>query len=128
MYVKLERLQFICKPIASFPGLPELVFFFVFSPLVLCIVQARPATVSDCFVENISYALDLVQIPASEKNISKFFAGVPPLPQREEEEEREERGEEGEEGEGGRLHPPKAKRSKSEGKALDVSSLRVSAL
>ena len=90
-----------------------------------CIVQARPATVSDCFVENTSYALELVQMPASEENVSKFFAGVPPLLQREEEEEEE--GEEGgEEGEGGRLHPPKAKRSKSEEKALNVSSLRVS--
>ena len=68
-------------------------------------------------------------MPASEENLSKFFAGVPSLPQREEEEEREEGEEEGgEEGEEGRLHPPKAKRSKSKGKALDVSSLRVSAL
>ena len=88
-------------------------------------MQARPATVSDCFVENISYALELVQMSTSEENLSKFFAGVPPSPQREEEEEGEEGGEEGEEG---RLHPPKAKRSKSEGKALDVSSLRVSAV
>ena len=86
-------------------------------------MQARPATVSDCFVENISCALELVQIPASEEDVSKFFAGVPPLPQQEEE------GEEGEEEEeGGRLHPPKAKRSKSEEKALNVSSLHVSGL
>ena len=98
----------------------QLVFF---SPLVLCIVQAKPATVSDCFVENISCALELVQMPASEEDVSKFFAGVPPLPQQEEE------GEEGEEEEeGGRLHPPKAKRSKSEEKALNVSSLHVSGL
>ena len=91
-------------------------------------MQARPATVSNCFVENISYALELVQMPTSEENLSKFFAGIPPLPQREEVEEREEGEERGEEGEEGRLHPPKAKRSKSEGKALDVSSLRVSAV
>ena len=64
-------------------------------------------------------------MPASEEDVSKFFAGVPPLPQQEEEEE----GEEGEMGEeGGRLHPPKAKRSKSEEKALNVSSLHVSGL
>ena len=64
-------------------------------------------------------------MPASEEDVSKFFAGVPPLPQQEEEEE----GEEGEMGEeGGRLHPPKAKRSKSEEKALNVSSLHVSRL
>ena len=82
-------------------------------------------TVSDCFVENISCALELVQMPASEENVSKFFAGVPPLPQREEEEEGEEGEEEKEER---RLHPPKAKRSKSEEKALNVSSLHVSTL
>ena len=64
-------------------------------------------------------------MPASEEDVSKFFAGVPPLPQQEEEEE----GEGGEMGEeGGRLHPPKAKRSKSEEKALNVSSLDVSGL
>lgn len=123
MHVELERLQFICKPIASFLFL--FVCLFVFLLLYHVIVQARPATVSNCFVENISYALELVQMPTSEENLSKFFAGVPPLPQRE---EVEEGGKEGEEGEGGRLHPPKAKRSKSEGKALDVSSLRVSAV
>ena len=124
MYVKLERLQYTCEVIPSFSGLSKLVVFF--PPLMSCIVQARPATVSDCFVENTSYALELVQMPASEENVSKFFAGVPPLPQREEEGEEGEEG--GEEGEEGRLHPPKAKRSKSEEKALNVSSLRVSAL
>ena len=67
-------------------------------------------------------------MPASEEDVSKFFAGVPPLPQQEEEKEGEE-GEKGEEEEeGGRLHPPKAKRSKSEEKALNVSSLCVSGL
>ena len=60
-----------------------------------------------------------------EEDVSKFFAGVPPLPQQEEEGEGEggEKGEEREKGEeGGRLHPPKAKRSKSEEKALNVAS------
>ena len=113
---------------------PVVIFFSNSFPLTY--PQGRLVTVSECFLENISYALELVRMPLSEKDVSKFFAGVPPSPEQQggegEEGEQGEEGEKGEEGrgegEGGRLHPPKAKRSKSEGKALNVLSLHVSGL
>jgi len=105
-------------------------FNFSFSSLLH--VQGRAPKISGCFIENIYCALDQVRMPSSKEDIANFFSGVPPMPQqlgeRDEEEEEEEIRQEGDE-EGGRrrgLSPPKAKRSKSEVKALTVTNLHVS--
>lgn len=104
-------------------------FNFSFSSLLH--VQGRAPKISGCFIENIYCALDQVRMPSSKEDIANFFSGVPPMPQQpgeREEEEEEEIRQEGDE-EGGRrrgLSPPKAKRSKSEVKALTVTNLHVS--
>ena len=99
-------------------------------------------------VENAFSAQQLLHnsIPSDGSKLTTFFAGRPPELEMEvgEEEEEEGEGEEGgeegkgeEEGEGveeecgsvnntGRLQPPKAKRSRSQVKALDIQTVQVS--
>ena len=84
------------------------------------------------FVENVHHALGLVLMPSSEDEIGNFFTGQPPTASPDDQWGGREKGEEGEreEGEEGEREevsaPPKAKRTKTEIRALSVSSLHVS--